>query len=576
MNTIFDKFSLKAPPLTSKNKDLGTVSYSDLVRGVQKKEIKEVYLPSTSTGVAVFTDKDGNYGVSQIVQNQEFWKIMTDQTDATVNFIPVEEAGLDFMSIFWIVLLGSFIFRTLVGAQMSGPMMPNNFTVAQEVETRFTDVEGIDSAKGELEEIVDFLRHPETYADSGARVPRGALLTGPPGCGKTLLAKAIAGEADCPFIECSGSNFVEMFVGVGAKRIRDLFEIAKQNQPSIIFIDEIDAIGKKRGNGAFASNDEREQTINQLLVEMDGFASDTGVIVLAATNRPDTLDDALLRPGRFDRKIQVSLPGKDGRERILEVHSRDKKLSPDVDLSAWATCTTGFSGADLANLMNESAIRSVRDGKNGIIDTEIMEEVYQRAIIGAKGDTIFSQEKKDLVAYHESGHAIVGILYEDDYDELRKVSIIPRGDAGGVTFFSPREEGLLNTKTYYINQVRVLLGGRAAEEIIYGSGGITTGASQDLKQVNLLVREMVTGWSFTDKYFGVDYQDMSVLSARQVDREVNRIVQECYADVKALLDIHRVELEMLKQKLCEDEIVDGDWVRTLIKSKDTFCYIEKI
>jgi len=570
MNSILQKFSLGSPPVKVEKR---VSSYSEMIRGVTEGKVKQVYIPSTQTGVAVFIDEDEGVGVSQIVQNQELWRILS-QSEADVQILEPPSTDIDFMSIFWMVLLLSFIFRSLVGGmQMANPMVPNNFTVANEVETRFTDVEGIDGAKSELEEIVDFLKNPEAYAESGARVPRGALLTGPPGCGKTLLAKAIAGEAACPFINCSGSNFVEMFVGVGAKRIRDLFQVAKENQPCIIFIDEIDAIAKKRSGSAFAANDEREQTINQLLVEMDGFDSDTGVIVLAATNRVDTLDEAVLRPGRFDRKIQVSLPGRDGRERILKVHSRDKKLAPDVNLADWAQCTTGFSGADLANLMNECAIRSVRDKKRGIIDSSILEEVYQRTIIGAKGDTMFSPEKKDLVAYHEAGHAIVGVLCPD-YDELRKVSIIPRGDAGGVTFFAPREEGILNTKSYYISQVKVLLGGRACEELIYGSSGVTTGASQDLKMVNTLVREMVTAWGFGETKFAVDYNDMSVLSSRQIDREVNRIIDECYADVYTLLEIHRLEVEMLKQKLVSEELVDGQWVRDLIKNKDTFCHIE--
>jgi len=573
MNSILQKFSLSSPPVKVEKEPVRS-SYSQMLKGVIDGKVKQVYIPPSQTGVAVFIDKDDEIGVSQIVQNQELWRVLS-QSNADVEVLEEPKTDIDFMSIFWLVLLSSFIFRTFFsgGGGMIQMGMPNNFTVANDVETRFTDVEGIDGAKGELEEIVDFLKNPESYADSGARVPRGALLTGPPGCGKTLLAKAIAGEANCPFINCSGSNFVEMFVGVGAKRIRDLFAIARQNQPCIIFIDEIDAIAKKRSGSAFAANDEREQTINQLLVEMDGFDTDTGVIVLAATNRVDTLDDAVLRPGRFDRKIQVSLPGKEGRERILKIHSRDKKLGPDVNLSDWAQCTTGFSGADLANLMNECAIRSVRDKKGGIIDNSILEDVYQRTIIGAKGDTKFSPEKKDLVAYHEAGHAIVGVLCPE-YDELRKVSIIPRGDAGGVTFFNPREEGLLNTKSYYISQVKVLLGGRASEEIVYGKGGVTTGASQDLKMVNALIREMVTAWGFGDTYFGVEYNDMSVMSARQIDREVNRIVEECYGDVTSLLSIYRVELEMLKQKLVQDEIVDGEWVRDLIAKKDTYCNVK--
>src|SRR6056300_1025030 len=559
MNSILQKFSLGSPPVKVEKRES---SYSEMIRGVTEGKVKQVYIPSTQTGVAVFIDEDEGVGVSQIVQNQELWRILS-QSEADVQILEPPSTDIDFMSIFWMVLLLSFIFRSFVGGmQMANPMVPNNFTVANEVETRFTDVEGIDGAKSELEEIVDFLKNPEAYAESGARVPRGALLTGPPGCGKTLLAKAIAGEADCPFIECSGSNFVEMFVGVGAKRIRDLFEIAKQNQPSIIFIDEIDAIGKKRGNGAFASNDEREQTINQLLVEMDGFASDTGVIVLAATNRPDTLDDALLRPGRFDRKIQVTLPSVQGRRKILGVHARDKTLDDTVDLGNIAKQTTGFSGADLANLMNECAIRAVRDGE-GVITNDIVENVYQRVVVGAKGDVKFSLRKKELVAYHEAGHAIMGVLVPD-YDRVRKVSIIPRGAAGGITFFQPNEENAdsaMYTKEYLLSQIKVALGGRAAEQIIYGKDKITTGASSDYALVYQIAREMVTTYGFGQNFF--DYRNMSEEASALVDNEIDLIVGDCYDETLATLKNNMPQLERLKEKLIEEEIVDGDWVYEL-------------
>jgi cell division protease FtsH len=325
---------------------------------------------------------------------------------------------------------------------MNNPFIKNQEFIAEtEIKTRFSDVEGIDAAKDELEEIVDFLKQPERYFGSGAKIP----------------------------IQCSAANFVEMFVGVGAKRVRDLFEVARENQPCIVFIDEIDAVGKQRSAGGMPSNDEREQTINQLLTEMDGFDNETGIVVIAATNRIDILDDALLRPGRFDRKISVALPSVRGREKILGVHARDKKLSDDIKLRQIAKQTTGFSGADLANLLNECAIRAVRDG-DGTITNEIVENVYQRIVVGAKGDTKFSPRKKELVAYHEAGHAIVGAILPD-YDTVRKVSIIPRGDAGGVTFFQPSEENAesaMYTKEYLTSQIIVALGGRAAEEIIYG------------------------------------------------------------------------------------------------------------
>jgi cell division protease FtsH len=354
-----------------------------------------------------------------------------------------------------------------------------------------------------------------------------------------------------------------MFVGVGAKRVRDLFEVARENQPCIVFIDEIDAVGKQRGAGGMPSNDEREQTINQLLTEMDGFDNETGIVVIAATNRIDILDDALLRPGRFDRKIQVGLPSVRGRKKILGVHARDKKLASDVNLDSVAKQTTGFSGADLANLLNECAIRAVRDG-DGTITTDIMENVYQRVVVGAKGDTKFSQKKKELVAYHEAGHAIVGAILPD-YDTVRKVSIIPRGGAGGVTFFQPSEENAesaMYTKEYLLSQIKVALGGRAAEEIIYGKDRVTTGASGDYSQVYMIAREMLTTYGFSKYKF--DYRNMSSEASKLVDLEINSLVDNCYREAVDIIQENRDKLEELKDKLIEDEIVDGDWVYDLV------------
>ena len=414
--------------------------------------------------------------------------------------------------------------------------------------------------------IVDFLKQPDRYFGSGAKIPRGALLAGKPGTGKTLLARAIAGESNVPFIQCSASNFVEMFVGVGAKRVRELFEVARQNQPCIVFIDEIDAVGKQRGAGGMPSNDEREQTINQLLTEMDGFDNETGIVVIAATNRVDILDEALLRPGRFDRKIQVSLPSIRGRKKILGVHARDKNLADDIDFKKIARQTTGFSGADLANLLNECAIRAVRDGE-GIITNAIVEDVYQRIVVGAKGDTKFSPRKKELVAYHEAGHAIVGATLPD-YDTVRKVSIIPRGDAGGVTFFQPSDENAdsaMYTKEYLTSSIIVALGGRAAEEIIYGKDRITTGASGDFAQVYNIAREMLTTYGFSCYKF--DYRNMSEEATRLVDMEIDKLVDLCYKEALGILGANARQLELLKDKLLDEEIVDGDWVYELVTGK---------
>jgi cell division protease FtsH len=439
--------------------------------------------------------------------------------------------------------------------------------VENEITTRFDDVQGIDNAKDELQEIVGFLRDPTQYIVSGAKIPKGALLTGKPGTGKTLLARAIAGESSVPFIQCSGSSFVEMFVGVGAKRVRDVFEMARKVQPCIVFIDEIDAIGKKRSMNGFASNDEREQTINQLLTEMDGFDNDTQIVVIAATNRADILDDALLRPGRFDRKIQVSLPDVHGREKILQVHSKNKNLAPDVDLMNVARQTTGFSGADLENLMNECAIRSVKEGTN-IITPSIVEDMYQRVVVGAKGGAPMSDERKMRVAYHEGGHAIVGVLMPE-YDEVRKVSIIPRGDAGGITFFQPTsDERGMYTKEYLLSQIKVALGGHAAEELMYGKENVTTGATSDFAQVYAIAREMVMTYGMSEAIGKINVQDgsLSQQTAYIVDLEVHRITDECYSEVLDILSSHKTDLEALKDILIRDEIIDGKVVYDMIKN----------
>jgi cell division protease FtsH len=571
----------KAPPVKiGTTKDPEHFTYTQFVRKLKTNELQEVVLKPNVSQV-LFLEKNGAVGDAQVLTNPTLWQLLTDENDVDVRvdleshgpMNPLDIVSVLFLLFFSFVLIRAFFFSGLGGGS-GGPlnMMQGDveLKVDSEVPTRFEDVEGIDSAKEELEEIVDFLQNGEKYAISGAKIPKGALLTGLPGTGKTLLARAIAGESGVPFINASGSSFVEMFVGVGAKRVRDLFAIARANEPCIIFIDEIDAIGKKRSAGGMASNDEREQTINQLLTEMDGFDVNTQIVVLAATNRADILDEALLRPGRFDRKISVSLPNVDGRERILGVHARDKNLSPDLCLRDVARQTTGFSGADLANLLNECAIRSVKDGV-GMITSEIVEDTFQRIVVGAKGMTKFSDEKKTLVAYHEAGHAIVG-AFSKGFDEVRKVSIIPRGDAGGVTFFQPKEEVDLYPKSYYLAQLRVCLGGRAAEEIIYGADEVTTGASGDYASAYQLAREMVTRYGFGKNNY--DYTNLSPFSARVVDKEIDAIVKQCYEETLELLTDHRAELEFLKNELIEKEVVDGKWVyeTLLCGNQDTGCH----
>jgi len=542
--------------------------FSQFIRGVKKNEVQDV-LVQPNNRVVYYIDENDELSISNYASSETFWNTLIE-SDADVS-IDFETSGMSFgdiTSIGFTLLLGFALLRMVFSGGGVNPfnMSEKPTEVENEITTRFDDVQGIDNAKDELQEIVGFLRDPTQYIVSGAKIPKGAILTGKPGTGKTLLARAIAGESSVPFIQCSGSSFVEMFVGVGAKRVRDVFEMARKVQPCIVFIDEIDAIGKKRSMNGFAANDEREQTINQLLTEMDGFDNDTQIVVIAATNRVDILDDALLRPGRFDRKIQVSLPDVYGREKILQVHSKNKNLSPEVSLMDVARQTTGFSGADLENLMNECAIRSVKEGTN-IITPSIIEDMYQRVVVGAKGGTPMSDERKKRVAYHEGGHAIVGVLMPE-YDEVRKVSIIPRGDAGGVTFFQPTsDERGMYTKEYLLSEIKVALGGHAAEELMYGKENVTTGATSDFAQVYSIAREMVMTYGMSEAIGKINVQDnsLSQQTSYLADLEVHRITDECYAEVMDILSTHKGQLEGLKDILIRDEIIDGKVVYDMIK-----------
>ena len=441
------------------------------------------------------------------------------------------------------------------------------------VKTTFKDVAGIDEEKKELEEIVDFLKNGDKYIKLGARIPKGVLLVGPPGTGKTLMAKAVAGEAGVPFFSISGSDFVEMFVGVGASRVRDLFEQAKKHQPCIIFIDEIDAVGRQRGAGMGGGHDEREQTLNQLLVEMDGFDENTNIIVIAATNRPDILDNALLRPGRFDRQIYINAPDVRGREQILKVHAKNKQLEPEVDLKTLAKRTPGFTGADLQNLLNEAALLAARNNKDKISMGDIDNSI-DRVIAGIeKKSKVMTDEDKELTSYHEVGHALLAKLLKDA-DELHKVSIIPRGYALGVTWTKPKDEKVHTSKAKLLAQITVSLGGRAAEEIIYGKDRVSTGASQDLINVTNIARKMVTAWGMSDRlgnmaygknqenvFMGRDFghqRDYSEQVAFEIDEEMKRIVDEKYEEAKNLLSSHRDMLEAIAKELLDKETIDAE------------------
>jgi cell division protease FtsH len=439
------------------------------------------------------------------------------------------------------------------------------------VKTKFADVAGIDEEKKELEEIVDFLKHSEKYIKLGAKIPKGVLLVGAPGTGKTLMAKAVAGEAGVPFFSISGSDFVEMFVGVGASRVRDLFDQAKKHQPCIIFIDEIDAVGRQRGAGLGGGHDEREQTLNQLLVEMDGFDKNTNIIVIAATNRPDILDNALLRPGRFDRQIVINKPDVLGREKILKVHAKNKPLADEVDLKILAKRTPGFTGADLQNLLNEAALLAARHNKHKI-EMPDLEEAIDKIMAGPeKKSRIISDEEKENTAYHEVGHALLAKLLTG-CDPLHKVSIIPRGMALGVTMTLPEKDYLTMKKSQLLDRITMTLGGRVAEELIYGADSITTGASNDLEKVSSLARKMVTTYGMSEKmgnltygksdehvFMGRDFghnRDFSEEIAAEIDREVKKIVDERYNLAKELLSNNKDMLEFISKALLDRETLD--------------------
>ncbi|MEB3190760.1 MAG: ATP-dependent zinc metalloprotease FtsH2 [Snowella sp.] len=441
----------------------------------------------------------------------------------------------------------------------------------------FDDVAGIDEAKEELQEVVTFLKQPERFTAVGAKIPKGVLLVGPPGTGKTLLAKAIAGEAGVPFFSISGSEFVEMFVGVGASRVRDLFKKAKENAPCLIFIDEIDAVGRQRGAGIGGGNDEREQTLNQLLTEMDGFEGNTGIIIIAATNRPDVLDSALMRPGRFDRQVMVDAPDFKGRLEILEVHARNKKLAPEVSIEAVARRTPGFSGADLANLLNEAAILTARRRKEAITLSEI-DAAVDRVVAGMEGTPLVDSKSKRLIAYHEVGHAIVGTLIKD-HDPVQKVTLIPRGQAQGLTWFMPNEEQGLTTKAQLMARIAGAMGGRAAEEEVFGDDEVTTGAGGDLQQVTEMARQMVTRFGMSilgpislegsggEVFLGGGLMNRSEYSeevAAQIDFQVRTIAKQGHQIARQIIQDNREVVDRLVELLIDKETIDGEEFRQIV------------
>ena len=593
MSTIF---------MTGKTTDTSEISYTNFLQRLENNEFSKIEKYDDMI-VAVPKDQperpEGTEKVSPfLVQNGDAQtplkvfkvqipargdddlmnKLNASEADITVKKAPETNQLAGNIGTFIIILIAIISLGLMLKAIQAGGSQAMSFGKSKakmlldsKVKTTFKDVAGIDEEKKELEEIVDFLKNGEKYIKLGAKIPKGVLLVGPPGTGKTLMAKAVAGEANVPFFSISGSDFVEMFVGVGASRVRDLFEQAKKHQPCIIFIDEIDAVGRQRGAGLGGGHDEREQTLNQLLVEMDGFDANTNIIVIAATNRPDILDNALLRPGRFDRQIYINAPDVKGREAILEVHAKNKKLDKDVDLKVLAKRTPGFTGADLQNLLNESALLAARNGEDKITMDDVDKSI-DRVIAGVeKRSKVLTDADKELTSYHEVGHALIDKLLPDA-NELHKVSIIPRGMALGVTWTRPKDESVHVSKAKLLAKITVSLGGRAAEEIVYGKDKVSTGASQDLINVTDMARKMVTAWGMSEKlgtmaygknqenvFMGRDFghqRDYSEQVAYEIDQEIKSIVDERYELAKKLLSENRDMLEKISKELLDKETID--------------------
>ena len=565
-----------------------TLTYSDFVQKVDSGEVSAVVMDGEQLQVQT---KDGQTYVTVKPQGDALNdQLVTDLIAKKVSVRAERQQQSGFFSILslwlpFLILIGIWIFfmNRMQGGGRGGAMgfgkCRAKLLTEKHGRVTFDDVAGIDEAKEELEEIVEFLRNPQKFSRLGGKIPKGALLVGPPGTGKTLLARAIAGEAGVPFFTISGSDFVEMFVGVGASRVRDMFEQAKKNAPCIVFIDEIDAVGRSRGVGYGGGNDEREQTLNQLLVEMDGFEANEGIIIVAATNRPDVLDPALLRPGRFDRQVQVPNPDIKGREKILSVHARKVPLGPDVDLRIIARGTPGFSGADLANLVNEAALLAARVGRR-FVTLEDFEKAKDKVMMGPeRRSMVMTEDEKKLTAYHEAGHAIVGI-HVPQHDPVHKVTIIPRGRALGVTFYLPERDKLSMTRESALSKLASAMGGKAAEELVFGPENVTNGASSDIQHVTRLATAMVSQWGMSDKLGNINYTSTqeSFLGAQSqwnassesreiIDQEVRRLVDEAYERAKSILRDNWQEMENLAQGLLEYETLTGEDMMRVIRGE---------
>ncbi len=568
------------------------ISYSDLLEKVETGEIASVTISGNvakAKPIASAASEEPSFGFYKVqlpeLGREQYLLPKLEEKNIAINFQEPQAQGqwLQILTFAFLPLLLIVFFFVLFRNVQSGGSQAMSFgkskakmNMDSKVKITFGDVAGIDEAKEELEEVVDFLKNPERYQKLGARVPKGVLLVGSPGTGKTLLAKAVAGEAGVPFFTISGSDFVEMFVGVGASRVRDLFEQAKKHAPCIVFVDEIDAVGRQRGAGMGGGHDEREQTLNQLLVEMDGFDATTGIIILAATNRPDILDNALLRPGRFDRQVMIDRPDLKGRESILKVHSQNKPLAKDVNLKKLAKTTPGFTGADLSNLLNEGALHAARKHQEEIFQSDI-EQAIEKVLAGVeKKSRMINEKDKELTAYHEVGHALVALL-NDKCDPLRKVSIIPRGMALGLTWTMPDDEKVHTSRKELLARIAMILGGRAAEQMIYDD--CYTGASDDLNKASDLARKIVTRFGMSDElgpvvfgqqnehvFMGRDFgseRNYGEDVAAAIDKEVKRIIEEQYHYTRGLLEDNQDVMEAVVKELLEKETLDHDEVEDI-------------
>ena len=556
-----------------------------VVKGVYEKDKQKVTftatIPSTSDQIGQVIKNLGNESTKLTIVDADASNIFLETVVSIIPFI--------LFAVFAVWMLNRMNGANGANAK-AFEFSKSRAKLEGKIRVRFSDVAGCDEEKQEMAEIIDYLKYPKKFEKMGARIPKGILLSGHPGTGKTLLAKAVAGEANVPFYSISGSDFVEMFVGVGASRVRDMFKKAQQTAPCIIFIDEIDAVGRQRGAGFGGGHDEREQTLNQLLVEMDGMEENTGVVVIAATNRPDVLDPALLRAGRFDRQITVALPDRKGREAILHVHARNKKFVKDLDLGSLAKRTPGFSGADLENVLNEAAILAVRENKDEIGMKQI-DEAIDRVMMGpAKVSRTYDDKTKKLVAYHESGHAIIGLFLENA-QVVQKVTIIPRGQAGGYNLMTPKEEKMMHTKNDLLDTITSYMGGRTAEELFFDD--ITTGASNDIQNATNIAKDMVTLYGMSDlgpiKYnagnenvfLGRDYNQPNNVSgevAYEIDQEVRKIINTCHTKARQIIEAHKTELETIAHALMEYETLTAEQIQRVVKGEDIsadFKYEEK-